>query len=171
MPEDAYRRDLERARSKQHVPHRVVGSLTAEGPQDTWLRNFRLSLISRVDAAPFYTIFAGLDANHDGNPLSDRVGLLGRGTLKGDNYVNFDMRISRRIRLSERMRAEVIAEAFNLFNTLNVTEVNSVYGASELIGPEPKSFGQQVVAPLADFNSIRAIAPPRQLQFALKLTF
>ncbi len=81
---------------------------------------------------------AGLDANHDGNPLSDRVGLLGRGTLKGDYYVNFDMRISRRIRLSERMRAEVIAEAFNLFNTLNVTEYEFCLRSLGIIGPEPR---------------------------------
>ena len=102
-----------------------------------------LSLVADLqdeDTAPFYTIFAGLDANHDGNPLSDSVGLLGRGALKGDNYVSFDMRISRRIRLSERMRAEVIAEAFNLFNTLNVTEVNSVYGASGTHRPRAEEF-------------------------------
>jgi hypothetical protein len=171
MSEDVYRRDLERALSKQHVPHGFVASLTAEGPQNTWLRDFRFSLISRIDAAAFYTVYAGLDANHDGNPLSDRVGTLGRSTLKGDNFVNFDIRVSRGFRLSERMRVEVIGEAFNLFNTLNVTEVNTVYGAPELIGPEPKSFGQKVTAPLADFNSVRAIAPPRQIQFALKLTF
>src|SRR5262249_29410228 len=127
--------------------------------------------ISTVAAAPFYTVFAGVDANHDGNPLSDRVGRLGRSTLKGDNYMNVDLRLSRRVHLSERIHADLVAEAFNLFNNINVTEVNSVYGAPELIGPEPKSFDQSVPAPLPGFDSIRAISTPRQLQFALRITF
>jgi hypothetical protein len=33
-----------------------------------------------------------------------------------------------------------MAEAFNLFNTLNVTDINTVYGAANFIGPEPKRF-------------------------------
>jgi hypothetical protein len=135
------------------------------------MRGFRLSLISGVAAASFYTVYAGFDVNHDGNPLSDRVDTLGRNTLKGDKYVNLDLRLSRVIRTSERTRIELIGEAFNLFNTLNVTEVNSVYGAPVLIGPEPKSFADPVIAPLASFNSIRAIAPPRQIQLALRLSF
>jgi hypothetical protein len=171
LPEDVYRRDLERALSKQHVPHRFVGNMTVEGPERTWLKDFRFALISIVAAAPFYTVYAGVDANHDGNPLSDRVGRLGRSTFKGDNYVNVDVRLSRRVHLSERVQADIVAEAFNLFNTLNVMEVNSVYGAPELIGPEPKSFDQPVPAPLPSFNSIRAISPPRQIQFALRITY
>jgi hypothetical protein len=171
VPADVYQRRLERALSKQHVPHRFVGNMTAEGPERTWLRDFRFSLISSVAAAPFYTVYAGSDVNHDGNPLNDRVGRLGRSTLKGDNYVNSDLRISRQIRFSDRARAEVIAEAFNLFNNLNVIEVNSVYGAADLVGPEPKNFKTPVAAPLSGFNSIRAIAPPRQIQFAVRLMF
>jgi hypothetical protein len=171
LPEDVYRRDLARALSKQHVPHRFVGNMTVEGPEHTWLRNLRFALISSVAAAPFYTVYAGIDANHDGNPLSDRVGRLGRSTFKGDNYVNVDVRLSRRVHLSERVQADIVAEAFNLFNTLNVTEVNSVYGAPELMGPEPKSFDRPVPAPLPSFNSIRAISPPRQIQFALRITY
>jgi hypothetical protein len=171
LPENPYRRDLERALSKQHVPHRFVGSFTAEGPERTALQGFHLSFISTIAGAHYYTVFAGFDVNHDGNPLTDRVSTHGRSTFKGDGYVNFDLRLARSFKLSERTRAEVIAEAFNLFNTLNVTEVNSVYGGPQLIGPEPKQFGQPVVAPLPGFGSIRAIAPPRQIQLAFRLNF
>jgi hypothetical protein len=171
LPEDNYRRDLERSRSKQHVPHRFTGSFIAEGPDGTWLRDFRLSLISTLASAHYYTLFVGFDVNNDGNPLTDRVGTLGRSTFQGDSYANFDLRLARTFKLSERVRAEVIAEAFNLFNTLNVTEVNSVYGAPQLIGPEPKKFGQAAPAPLPSFGSIRAIAAPRQIQFAFRLNF
>ena len=169
--EDNYRRELERARSKQDVPHRFVSSFTAEVPRSTPLHDFHLSLIETLSSGGSYTIFAGFDVNHDGNPLSDRVGTLRRNTYKGDKYANLDVRLSRVIRLSERARAEVIAEGFNVFNTLNITEVNTVYGAPEFVGPIPKKFSDHVTGPLPSFGSIRAIAPPRQLQFALRLYF
>ncbi len=171
FPEDPYRRDLERAPSKQNVPHRFTGSFAAEGPANTWLRDFRFAVIPSFESAHRYTVYAGVDANTDGNPMSDRVAVLGRNTYKGDAHFNFDLRLARTIRLSERLKAEFIAEGFNLFNTLNVTEVNTVYGSPVLIGPEPKYFGDGTPAPLPSFGSIRAIAPPRQIQFALRLNF
>jgi hypothetical protein len=170
-PEDPYRRDLERARSKQDVAHRFVASFTAEGPEKIWLRNFRLSLIGNVSSPQYYTLYAGSDVNHDGNSLSDRVDLLGRNTYRGDGLVNFDIRVSRLFRLTERARLEAIAEAFNLFNTLNVTDINTVYGAANFIGPEPKRFNDKAPAPSPDFGTIRAIASPRQIQFALRVVF
>jgi hypothetical protein len=170
-PEDPYRRDLERARSKQDVSQRFVASFTADGPAKTLLRDFRCSVIFNVSSPQYYTLFAGSDVNHDGNALSDRVGVLGRNTYRGDGMANFDIRLSRRFRLTERARLEAIAEAFNLFNTLNVTDLNTVYGAANFIGPEPREFNDRVPAPSSDFGAIRAIAPPRQIQLALRLTF
>jgi hypothetical protein len=170
-PEDPYRRDLERTRSKQDVPHRLVASFTAEGPKKTWLRDFRFSFIGNVSSAQYYTIYAGFDVNHDGNSLTDRVGTLGRNTYHGDRLVNFDARVSRVFRLSDRVRMEGIAEAFNIFNTMNVTDINTVYGAPDFIGSVPRRFNDKVSAPAADFGAIRAIAPPRQIQFALRLDF
>jgi hypothetical protein len=170
-PEDPYHRDLERARSKQDVAHRFVASFTAEGPEKTWLRNFRFSLIGNVSSPQYYTLYAGFDVNHDGNSLSDRVDLLGRDTYRGDGLVNFDIRVSRLFRLTERARLEAIAEAFNLFNTLNVTDINTVYGAANFIGPEPRRFNDKAPAPSPDFGAIRAIASPRQIQLALRVVF
>jgi hypothetical protein len=171
FPEDPYQRNRERALSKQHVPHRFVGSFSAEGPAGTWLRDFRFAVIPSFEAAHRYTVYAGMDVNNDGNPMTDRVGVLGRNTYKGDAHYNFDLRLARTIRVSERVKAEFFAEAFNLFNTLNVTDVNTVYGAPQLIGTEPMSFGDRAPAPLPSFGSIRAISSPRQIQFALKFSF
>jgi hypothetical protein len=172
FPEDPYRRDLERSLSKQHVPHRFVGSFTAEGPLSSrWLRNLHIAVIPSIESARRYTLYAGLDANNDGNPMSDRVGTLGRNTYKGDSHFNFDLRLARSFRISERIKSEFIAEAFNLLNTLNVTDVNTVYGSPALIGSVPQYFGDRAPAPLPGLGSIRAIAPPRQIQFALKFAF
>jgi hypothetical protein len=161
-PEDPYRRDLERSRSKQDVPHRLVASFTVEGPENTWLRDFRFSCIGNVSSAQYYTVYVGFDVNHDGNALTDRVGTLGRNTYRGDSLLSFDARVSRVFRLSDRVRLEGIVEAFNLFNTLNVTDINTVYGAPDFVGSVPRRFNDKVSAPAADFGAIRAIAPPRQ---------
>ena len=170
-PEDPYRRDLERTRSKQDVPHRLVASFTAEGPERTWLRDFRFSFIGNISSPQYYTLYAGFDVNNDGNSLSDRVGTVGRNTYRGDQSVNFDVRVSRHFRMSDRVRLEAVAEAFNVFNTLNVTDINTTYGAPGFTGAEPRRFGDNAPAPSPDFAAIRAIAPPRQIQFALRLNF
>lgn len=171
FPEDPYRRYLERANSKQNVPQRFVGTVAAEAPARGWLRDFRVALIASIASANSYTIFAGMDANHDGNANTDRVGTSGRETYRGDRQVNFDLRLARRIRFGEQKSVELIAEGFNIFNTLNVTDINTVYGAPNFIGAIPRSFGDGAPAPLPSFGSIRATDPPRQLQLALRLRF
>jgi hypothetical protein len=171
FPEDPYRRYLERANSKQNIPHRLVATALLHDASRGLLRGFTTSLIAVAQSSNYYTIFAGTDVNHDGNANTDRVGTLGRETYRGDPLVNFDLRVARIFRISERTRAELIAEGFNVFNTLSVTDVNTVYGSPNLTGPVPRDFNHPVAAPLASFGSIRAISPPRQLQFALRLTF
>jgi hypothetical protein len=112
-----------------------------------------------------------MDVNHDGNANTDRVGLLGRDTYRGDRNVDFDLRLARTLRLGEKVQAEAMAEVFNIANTLNVTDINTVYGSGSLIGAVPTQFGQPVPSPLASFGSIRAIDPPRQIQFVLRIHF
>ncbi len=170
-PQDPYRRYLERANSKQDVPQRFVTTFLAEGPARGWLRDFRLAIIGTAQSATYYNVFAGMDVNHDGNANTDRVGLLGRDTYRGDRLVDFDVRLARTFHIAERIHAEVLAEAFNILNTLSVTDINTVYGSGTLIGPVPTQFGQPVPAPLASFGTIRATAPPRQIQFALRFGF
>jgi hypothetical protein len=171
FPEDPYNRALERSLSRQHAAHRVVAVLSAEAGPRGLLRNFRASLISSAQSANYFTVLAGSDANRDGNTNTDRVGTLGRNTYRGDSLLNVDVRLARVIRLSERVRIEAIAEMFNLTNTVNVTDLNMVYGAPSLAGAEPRRFGQPVAAPLASFGSIRAVEAPRQAQLALRLQF
>ena len=170
-PEDPYRRYLEKANSKQDVPQRFVTSLEAEAPNRGWLRDFRFAIIATAQAASFYTVFAGSDVNHDGNANTDRAGTLGRNTYRGDRLVDVDLRLGRIFRIREKLNAEFDAEAFNIANTLNVTDINTVYGAANFIGRIPQQFGDGAPAPLASFGGIRATAPPRQLQLALRLSF
>ncbi len=168
-PEDPLNLRLERALSNQHVGHRFVLSLLAQAPDRSLLRRFKLGLLTTLESPRYRTVFVGFDANGDLQTGPDRVGTLGRNTYKGDSFKSVDLRLSREIFLSERARLEVIAEAFNLFNTVNVTAADTVYLAPDFVGPVPRRFGDGVKAPNPNFGNPVDVAPSRQIQFALKL--
>jgi hypothetical protein len=168
-PEDPMNLRANRALSNLHVGQRFVLTFLGEGPKKSFLEGFKLGSIITLQSAPFYTLFAGFDVNGDIESGTDRVGTIGRNTFRGDNFINFDFRLSRVVKISERMEGEFIAEFFNLFNTVNVTAVDTVYGAPDFIGPIPKKFGEPAVAPLSSFGAPQQVSNARQIQFAFKL--
>ncbi len=161
IPEDPLNWRRDRGLSNQHVAHRFVLNLLAATPR-SWgiLRNFKLGGIVTLNSARYFNVIVGADVNGDGNPLTDRPGGLGRNTFKGDTYASVDVRLSREIWLSERITLEPLAEAFNLFNTVNVLDYNLAWGSPDLKATPSPAFG-----------SIRSVAPARQVQLALRLRF
>jgi hypothetical protein len=126
------------------------------------LHDFKFSWSLTAQAGRRFNVFAGSDANGDGNPLSDRPGTLGRNTLKGPRFATFDLRIARPVRLGERVSAEFSADFFNLFDRVNVTDLNTVYGGIDLsVAPNP----------ILGFNTPRDAANPFQFQYGVKLRF
>lgn len=77
-------------------------------------------------------------------------GDLGRNPFTKPSTVFTDLRIARRIRITERLGLDAIADGFNLINKFNVADVNPLYTEA----------GQ----PTAAYD-------PRQFQFALKLSW
>src|SRR5215475_4120974 len=142
VPEDPFRRGLERATSNQDARHRLVTNFSLLGPSDTFLRNFTLSNIVILQSPRPFTLFVGFDSNNDTIPAADRVGNLARNTYKGDSLKTWDIRLSRSINLPrEGMRLEVAADAFNLLNRANVDEVVGVYGTYNLCGgQQPRQY-------------------------------
>ncbi len=172
IPENANRFDLERAISSDDVRHRFVLNATVGTPDDAPIlaRDWRFGGIVTYNSPHHFTKFAGFDANGDGFPVNDRVGLDARNTFEGDSMKTVDVRVARTLRLGERVRAELIAEAFNVFNTLNIRFFNTVYGDSIFNAPgTPGTFLEGARNPF--FGTPRAIFNPRQLQFALKITW
>lgn len=161
IPEDPRNWRQDRGLSNQHVGHRFVLNLLGTSPS-SWgiLRNFKLGGIVTLQSGRYFNVITGADTNGDGNPLTDRPGKLGRNTFKGDPYYSVDVRVSREVHVSERVVLEPLAEVFNLFNTVNVLEYNTVWGSADL-GARP--------AP--DFGTLRSVAPARQIQLALRLRF
>jgi hypothetical protein len=84
-----------------------------------------------------------------------------------------DLRISKRIRFTEHMKLEILAEGFNIFNRANVTAVNTAYLSTIAFGATADtgvltynpSFGTPTT-----FNNTTNLAP-RQIQFAAKFHF
>ena len=156
-------RGLERAVSRQSVPHRFSLAFVSQIPQSVRvLRAFKFSSLLTAQSGRRFNVFAGLDANGDGNPLSDRPGNLGRNTLKGPSFASFDLRVAREIPLRERLRAEFSFDFFNLFNRVNVTDLNTVYGGIDLSVPPN---------PILGFGTPRDASNPFQFQYGVKLHF
>lgn len=181
IPVNSARIDEERALSSDDARHRFVGNAAMSTPSDTnaLVRDFQLSFIVTLESPHRFTKFAGFDANGDVFGVNDRVGLDGRNTFEGDNLQTVDVRLSRSFRIHEKKKLELLAEAFNLLNTLNVRFFNTVYGDS-VFHPANSTLNDPVLGPIPTFRegalnpaygNPRAIFNPRQIQFAARFTF
>ncbi len=173
-PMDYLHPNRDRGLGDNDARHRLVLTLLGES-SNTWnpvLRNFKVSMLNTLQSPRYYTVLAGFDVNGDQYPFSDRVGNIGRNTYRGDPSYTTDVRVQRVFRLTERLKAEVSAEVFNLFNRQNVNAIDTVYGAPAFLGPIPQKFGDGVSSPAnPTFGTPSFVALARQIQFAMRLNF
>jgi hypothetical protein len=85
------------------------------------------------------------------------IGSLGRDAFNMPGFFTWDMRVAKLIPVGERIKLNLIAEVFNLFNRTNITAVNQLCDPS---AGSTCSAGQ----PSAAYSA-------RQLQFALKMSW
>jgi hypothetical protein len=118
------------------------------------------------------------DANRDGNDLNDRLPGVSRNSALGPDYASFDMRLTRRLRISERYRLEALVEIFNVMNRANKRVDVSDDGFTATAGSF--SPGDRTVAGRtypgyfvrsSSFAQPNNAYAPRQLQFSLRLRF
>jgi hypothetical protein len=155
-----------------------------------FLSDFTLAPIFEISSGRPFNILSNQDTNNDQSNQTDRPSVLADGTLcvpgtagcapvitngvftsgsLGRNsglthrFASLDMRISRAVRLGERVRLDLIAEGFNLFNRFNeaaaspfIDDVNSF--------KQRAGNGRYYSRPTASFD-------PRQFQFGVKLNF
>ncbi len=71
-----------------------------------------------------------------------------------------NLRLSRGIRLTNRLKIEGLVEAFNLTNRVNDLTRNVNFGS-----------GAYPANPVSTFNQITAVGEPRTIQFGVRATF
>ena len=155
-----------------------------------FLADFTLAPIFEISSGRPFNILSNQDTNNDQSNQTDRPSVLSDGRLcvpgtpgctplitngtfsTGDlsrnmgithSFSSLDMRLMRSIRFNERLRLDIIAEGFNLFNRFNeaaaspfIDDVNAFH--------ERAGNGRFYSRPTAAFD-------PRQFQFGLKLNF
>jgi hypothetical protein len=152
----------DRGLSDNDQRHRLVVSGMLQTPpvsRDShlrWLRGFQFSYIFTYASRLPFNVLLGSDRNFDTNNNDRPVGV-GRNTGRGFDFASLDLRVSRRIRLSERLNLDLLAEGFNVFNRANLSIPNNVFGSG--VGPLP-AFGQSTAA-----------ADPRQFQVGIRFSF
>jgi hypothetical protein len=98
-------------------------------------------------------------------------------SLYGEWNYRFDLRISRRFRLTERLRAEVLGEAFNLWNTSNFNGYNTtMYQAAATTVTTPLATPIRLTPDTRFFTENNNSSQPdgtnaRRFQLALRLRF
>jgi len=178
---------LDRSLSSFDQRHRLVLSGVFQSTaQNVALKNWALSPIFVAQSGRPFNLLLGFDANADGRSQSDRPGLAGRYTGKGEPYYSFDLRLARRLFANDRRFLELTVEGFNLFNKTNYLGVNNVLGAA-CTTSDGASFVPCTTpgaSMLTDYNlsgrrGLRPTDPlgftsafdPRQLQFGARFSF
>jgi hypothetical protein len=154
----------EMALSRQDVRHRFTITALSEVASDVAVAGgLKVSGLISLESGRRFNIFAGRDFNLDGNPNSDRPALIGRNAYLGPAYASVDLRVSRAFAVSTRARLEAMLDVFNLFDRVNVKDINTVWGSIDYPNtPPPASLG---------FGTPRDVFNPRQVQFGAKLKF
>jgi hypothetical protein len=117
--------------------------------------------------SPFNSTIGGTgsDLNNDGNTRNDRTPGEARNALRLPNYLNDDVRLSKFIPVgTERVRLQLIGEAFNVTNRTNFVSLRSTkYNYNGAAFTSVSNFLTPAVG--------SATAAPRILQLAAKISF
>ena len=90
-------------------------------------------------------------------------GSLGRNSGITHKFASLDLQVVRAIRFGERVRLDLIAQGFNMFNRFNEASVSPLFSDVNNFG-QRASNGRYYSRPTASFD-------PRQFQLGLKLNF
>lgn len=154
------------------------------------LSRFTVAPIFEISSGRPFNILSNQDTNNDQSNQTDRPSVLADGTLcvpgtpgcaplitdgqftSGSlarnfglthRYVSLDLRVAKLVPIGERVRLELIAEGFNLFNRFNEAAASPFIDDVRAFNLRAGN-GRYYSRPTAAFD-------PRQFQFGLKLNF
>jgi len=152
-----------------HRGHEVLGSIFNDWKMST--------VVNYGTGRPVNATVSG-DPNQDSNGLNDRLPGYSRNAFTGPDYATADLRVTRKIRLTERYKLNFVAESFNLFNRDNqrvaITSNGLVANASTFV----QSSVTANIAPFPGYYQLpnnfmkpNAAYAPRQIQLSLKFIY
>jgi Carboxypeptidase regulatory-like domain len=163
-PQDNAEPGDDKGRSDNDQRHRLALSGTIEVPKAAadasafrrFAAGFELGWIYSYGSPLPYNIQTGADRNADTN-VNDRPVGVGRNTGVGFEYSSLDLRLSRRVAITNRFRLELLVEAFNALNHANYQLPNNVIGTG--------------TTPRPGYGLPTAAADPRQIQLGLRVSY
>ena len=159
----------ERAVSDFDQRNKVVLAATVESPwKNPFLSGFELSPIFSYNSGHPFNLLAGADINGDGHFTNDRPPSAARNTGLGPSYTDFDMRLTRSIKLGGDYSLKLTAEGFNLANHTNFASVNNIVGSS--FGPSFNVHGTSSLSPSQPLG-FTAANPKREIQLGARFAF
>jgi hypothetical protein len=171
VAQDTLAPNLDRGPGNTDTPHRFVFSAVwdmhwarafSNPAVKAVLDNWQLSTIAQVQSGRRFSALVSGDPNNDGNRSTDRVPYLGRNTIIGPNFAQWDLRLSRDFPvMKERVKLRLLGEAFNLPNRANFNGLqNTQYG-----------FAGGRFTPTTNFLFRQSTYDPRIMQLAAKIIF
>jgi carboxypeptidase family protein len=133
-------------------------------------------LPARLQVAPIFEYGSGQPWNHrlgydfngDGK-LSDRPAGVAKFDEDGPSFASVNVRLQYALPLGGRAKADLVAEAFNLFNRTNY-DVNSLLNGQFLSGPTAANPALAAV-PNPRYGQYTATLAPREAQLGVRFTF
>jgi hypothetical protein len=139
VPFNVFNPGGERGRSNFDRRHKFILS-AVYAPRVKFDNDFATAILDGWSIAPIFQFYTGLPYNglvsgsisgsQGGNlngsgSSSNRLPLLERNAFTGPNVKNFDLRVSRRFFIKERVSFEFLAEFFNVLNRTQFTGINT----------------------------------------------
>jgi hypothetical protein len=170
-PFDNTNLSAERALSNFDQRHKVVIATVVDTGNSAgrFFSNFQLSPVFKYNSGHPFNLLAGADVNGDRHSTNDRPVGAARNTGQGPDYMDFDMRITRRFKMGDRADLQLLAEGFNLVNRTNYASVNNIVGP-KVIGTTFNVSGTNTVSPSTPLGFTSAF-PMRQLQLGIRIGF
>ncbi len=143
-------------RSDDDQRHRVVFDATARLPG-----GFALSgILQYYSALPFNIVTGATTIQGTAARPAINGAFISRNAGTGFDFFSVNARLTRSFALSDRWRLDAIAEAFNTLNHVNGVTLNGTFGTGAYPSNPSPAFGQTT-----------AVADPRSLQLALRVSF
>lgn len=155
--------DVDRAPGNNDQRHRFVASAvytTDPAKHGRWMGGWTFAGILTAQSGQPYSAYVSADINNDGNNRNDIAPGTKRNQFNLPSQVSFDPRVARDFPLGGA-KAQLIWEAFNLFNSDNISGVRTtLYSAAGTTLTRVSNFQQSTLS-----------SGPRIMQLAVKFTF